>query len=381
MSAPTFKEGLEDVVAATSSICFLDGRAGRLLYRGYDVHDLAQNSTFEEVVYLLWHGELPTRTQLAQLKEELAANRELPAPILEMMRTWPRQAHPMEVLRSAASLLSMWDPDAGDNSPAANLRKATRLTARLPTIVAAFDRLRKGQEPVPPDPALGTAANFLYMLHGTPSPEDEVRMLDISLILHADHELNASTFACRVTIATLSDMYAAITSGIGTLAGPLHGGANTAVMQMLLEIDRTKGGTPENAVAWVRDLLNQGVKISGFGHRVYRTEDPRATWLRRFSEQLSRKRGEMKWFAMSRAIEEFMLNEKHINANVDFYSASVHYLLGIPTDQFTPFFAISRVSGWTAHVMEQLAHNRLIRPRAEYVGPPPRAYVPIEQRG
>lgn len=381
MSAPTFKEGLEDVVAATSSICFLDGRAGRLLYRGYDVHDLAQNSTFEEVVYLLWHGELPTRAQLAQLKEELAANRELPAPVLEMMRGWPKQAHPMEVLRSATSLLSMWDPDAGDNSHEANLRKAVRLTARLPTIVAAFDRLRNGQEPLKPDPALGTAGNFLYMLHGKPSPEDEVRMLDISLILHADHELNASTFACRVTIATLSDMYAAITSGIGTLAGPLHGGANTAVMRMLLEIDRVKGGTPENAVAWVRDLLNRGVKISGFGHRVYRTEDPRATWLRRFSEQLSRKRGEMKWFEMSRAIEQYMNTEKHINANVDFYSASVHYLLGIPTDQFTPFFAISRVSGWTAHVMEQLAHNRLIRPRAEYVGPPPRAYVPIEQRG
>jgi citrate synthase len=380
MSAPTFKEGLEDVVAGTSAICFLDGHAGRLLYRGYDVHELAEHSTFEEVVYLLWHGELPSASQLETLKQELAANRELPEPLLSMMRTWPKQAIPMDVLRSATSLLSHWDSDAGDNSAAANLRKAARLTARLPTIVATFDRLRNGQGPVKPDSSLSEAANFLAMLRGEPASDDEVRILDTSLILHADHELNASTFSCRVTIATLSDMYSAITSGIGTLAGPLHGGANTAVMNILLEIDRSRGGDPEKAVAWVHDLLERGEKISGFGHRVYRTEDPRATWLRRFSEQLSRKRGEMKWFEMSRAIEEYMKAEKRIWANVDFYSATVHFLLGIPTDQFTPFFAISRVSGWTAHVMEQLGHNRLIRPRAEYVGPDLRSYVPINQR-
>jgi citrate synthase len=380
MSTGTFKEGLEDVVAGTSSICLLDGKAGRLLYGGYDVHDLAKNASFEEVVYLLWYGELPNASRLESLKKELAANRELPAPVLEMMRGWPREAHPMEVLRSATSLLSMWDPDNGDNSPEANVRKSTRLTAQLPNIVAAFDRLRSGKEPVKPNPSLGEAANFLYMMHGEPPPEDEAKMLDISLILHADHELNASTFACRVTVATLSDMYAAITSGIGTLAGPLHGGANTAVMNMLLEIDRKAGGTPDAAVEWVANLLRQGVKISGFGHRVYRTEDPRATWLRRFSEELGQKRGEMKWFNMSRAIEEYVKAEKGLWPNVDFYSASVHYLLGLPTDQFTPFFAVSRVSGWTAHVMEQLANNRLIRPRAEYIGPEPREYVPMANR-
>ena len=380
MSVPTFKEGLEDVVAGQSSICFLDGRTGRLLYRGYDVHDLAKYATFEEVVYLLWHGELPNRSQLESLKGELVENRELPKPVLEIMQGWPHQAHPMEVLRSATSLLSMWDPDAGDNSAAANVRKSTRLTARMPTIVATFERLRNGQESPKPDSSLGEAANFLYTLRGERAPEDEERMLDISMILHADHELNASTFACRVTIATLSDMYSAITSGIGTLAGPLHGGANTAVMNMLLEIDREKGGTPQAAVDWVHQLLEKRTVIMGFGHRVYRTEDPRATWLRRFSEELSKKRGEMKWYEMSRAIEQYMKEEKGIWCNVDFYSASVHYLLGLPSDQFTPFFAMSRVSGWTAHCMEQLANNRLIRPRAEYIGPAAREYVPLERR-
>lgn len=379
MSTQTFKEGLEDVIAGTSSICFLDGKAGRLLYRGYDVHDLARHATFEEVVYLLWHGELPTASQIETLQDDLNGSRELPEQLLANMRDWPRESNPMDVLRSAASLLSLWDPDGADNSMEASLRKATRLTARLPTIIAAFERLRNGQEPIKPDPSLGEAANFLNMLRGRPSPE-EARMLDISLILHADHELNASTFACRVTIATLSDMYSAITSGIGTLAGPLHGGANTAVMNMLLEIDRARGGAAEAAVAEVRERLANGRKIAGFGHRVYRTEDPRATWLRRFSEELGQKRGEPKWFEMSRAIEQFLNAEKKISANVDFYSASVHYLLGIPTDQFTPFFAMSRVSGWSAHVLEQLAHNRLIRPRAEYVGPAPREYVPRERR-
>jgi citrate synthase len=286
----------------------------------------------------------------------------------------------MEIVRSATSLLSLWDPDAGDNSMEANLRKAARLTARMPTVVGAWEALRSGREPVAPERSLSHAANFLYMLTGNRPPDDEAEMLNVSLILHADHELNASTFACRVTIATLSDMYAAITSGVGTLAGPLHGGANTAAMEMLIEIDRTRGGTPEAAVAYVRELLATGKKISGFGHRVYRTEDPRATWLRRFSEQMASKRGQLKWFAMSKAVEDFMKQEKKIWANVDFYSATVHYLLGLPTDQFTPFFAVSRVSGWTAHVMEQLANNRLIRPRAEYVGPPPRDFLPLDRR-
>ena len=380
MNVPTFKEGLEDVVAGTSSICFLDGHEGRLLYRGYDVHDLSEHASFEEVVYLLWHGSLPTRSQLDGFRAELNANRSAPRELLQMMRGWPREANPMEVLRSSTSLLSLWDPDRGDNSAAANLRKATRLTARMPSLVTAWEQIRTGKQPLEPDPELSHAANFLYMLHGRRPPDDEVRMLDISLILHADHELNASTFACRVTVATLSDMYAAITSGIGTLTGPLHGGANTAVMNILLEIDRSGPATAEHASEWAADLLKRGEKISGFGHRVYRTDDPRATWLRRFSEELGRKRGQSKWYEMSRAIEQRMMADKHIYANVDFYSASTHYLLGIPTDQFTPFFAVSRVSGWTAHVMEQLEHNRLIRPRAEYIGPELRKYQPISSR-
>lgn len=381
MSTGTFKEGLEDVVAGTSSICFLDGIAGRLLYYGYDVHDLARNASFEEVVYLLWHGELPTKAQLESLDAELKASRELPPELTAAMRGWPTGAHPMEVLRSATSLLSLYDSDSGDNSREASLRKAARLTARMPTIVAYYDRLRNGQEPVAPDPSLNAAANFLYMLSGKRPADDEAAMLNVSLILHADHELNASTFACRVTIATLSDMYAAVTSGVGTLAGPLHGGANTAVMNMLLAIDRERGGTPDHATAYVHDQLESGNKIMGFGHRVYRTEDPRATWLRRFSEELSAKRGESKWYLMSKAIEQYMKTEKGIWANVDFYSASVHFLLGLPTDQFTPFFAMSRVSGWTAHIMEQLANNRLIRPRAEYTGPELRQYLPLAKRG
>jgi citrate synthase len=380
MSAPTFKEGLEDVVAGTSSICFLDGIAGRLLYYGYDVHDLARNASFEEVAYLLWHGELPTQAQLSALKAQLIADRALPEQLLTMMRDWPKKAHPMEVLRSATSLLSLFDPDTGDNSPEATLRKATRLTARMPTIVAAYEALRTGREPVAPDPSLSEAANFLYMLKGERPSEDDARMLNVSLILHADHELNASTFACRVTVATLADIYAGVTSGIGALGGPLHGGANTATMNILLDVDEMKGGTPENAVAWVADMLARGEKIMGFGHRVYKTEDPRATWLRRFSQELAEKRHEPKWYDMSRAVEEYMKNEKHIWCNVDFYSASVHYLLGLPTDQFTPFFAMSRVTGWSAHIMEQLANNRLIRPRAEYVGPEPRDYVPLSAR-
>jgi citrate synthase len=297
-----------------------------------------------------------------------------------MMRDWPKKAHPMEVLRSATSLLSLFDPDTGDNSPEATLRKATRLTARMPTIVAAYEALRTGREPVAPDPSLSEAANFLYMLKGERPSEDDARMLNVSLILHADHELNASTFACRVTVATLADIYAGVTSGIGALGGPLHGGANTATMNILLDVDEMKGGTPENAVAWVADMLARGEKIMGFGHRVYKTEDPRATWLRRFSQELAEKRHEPKWYDMSRAVEEYMKNEKHIWCNVDFYSASVHYLLGLPTDQFTPFFAMSRVTGWSAHIMEQLANNRLIRPRAEYVGPEPRDYVPLSAR-
>lgn len=368
-------EGLEGVVAAASRICFVDGLDGRLLYYGYDVHDLVAHATFEEVAYLLWHGDLPTRAQLDALNRDLIAARALPEPVLGLLRSFPREALPMDVLRTAVSALGIYDPDARDDSQPANLRKAVRLTAQMATVVAAIGRLREGRPPVAPDPALGHAANFLYMLWGRRPDDTSVRTIDVALILHADHELNASTFSARVTAATLSDMHSAITSAIGTLKGPLHGGANEAVMRLLLQI-----GEPSRAAQAIRAMLADRKKVPGFGHRVYKTEDPRAAHLRGISEELGRRAGQLKWFEMSRAIEQLMLEEKHLHANVDFYSASCYYLLGIPLELFTPVFAVSRISGWTAHVLEQLADNRLIRPRAEYVGPRSRTYVPIEQR-
>ena len=368
-------EGLEGVVATTSRICLVDGQEGRLLYQGYDIHDLAEHATFEEVAYLLWHGDLPTRAQLDTLNRDLRASRSLPAPVLEMLRTFPRDALPMDILRTAVSALGVYDPDARDNSQPANVRKSIRLTAQMATIVAAIDRLRNGKPVVAPDPALSHAADFLSMLWGTRPDPTSVRAVEIVLILHADHELNASTFAARVTAATLADVHSAITSAIGTLKGPLHGGANEAVMRMLLQI-----GDPARAVSAVAEMLAAKKKIPGFGHRVYKTEDPRATHLRRMSEELGTRRGERKWFDMSRAIEKYMLEQRHIYANVDFYSATVYYSLGIPLDLFTPVFAVSRISGWTAHVLEQLADNKIIRPRAEYVGPRNRVYVPLDKR-
>jgi citrate synthase len=368
-------EGLEGIVAAESRICFVDGVKGRLIYQGYDIHDLAEHARFEEVAYLLWHGDLPTRAQLDALNTELVAARALPEPVMKLLRGFPRDVLPMDALRTATSALGIYDPDSRDNSQAANLRKAVRLTAQTATMVAAIGRLREGKDPVAPDPSLGHAANFLSMLWGRRPDDTGTKTVEIALILHADHELNASTFAARVTAATLADMHSAITSAIGALKGPLHGGANEAVMRMLL-----RTGDPAKIVPAARDMLAAKQKIPGFGHRVYRTEDPRATHLRRMSEELGRRGGELKWFAMSRALEQFMLSEKHIYANVDFYSASSYYYLGIPLELFTPVFAVSRISGWTAHVLEQLADNRLIRPRAEYVGPVGRRYVPIEQR-
>jgi citrate synthase len=368
-------EGLEDVVACTSEICFLDGRQGRLLYRGYDIHDLVTHATFEEVVYLLWHGDLPNRSQLEAFSTQLAHERPLPPPVLDLLRAFPHDAAPMDVLRTAVSALALYDPDLEDESREANLRKATRLTARIPTIVAAFHRLRTGQPVVPPDPALNTAQNLLYMLHGQRHDPVEERTMDIALILHADHELNASTFAARVTASTLAGMYDAITSAIGALSGPLHGGANEQVMRMLQRIEQ-----PERVDSYLEEALARRERIMGFGHRVYRTEDPRATHLRRLSRELGERAGEPKWWQMSRRIEELMLQRKGLNANVDFYSASTYFTLGIPIDLFTPIFACSRISGWTAHVMEQYAHNRLIRPRAEYTGPTDRQWVPLDQR-
>ncbi len=367
--------GLEDVVAATSAICEVDGKEGRLLYYGIDVKDLAAHSSFEETVYLLWHGRLPTRDELAELREQLGANRALPAEVSRMLAVFPKEAVPMEVLRTTVSILSMYDPDDRDNSREANVRKATRLVAQAPTIVAAIQAIREGREPVAPRSDLSLAANFLYMLFGKEQDDTVVHALDVALILHADHELNASTFAARVTAATLSDMYSAIVSAIGALKGPLHGGANEQVFTMLRTI-----GSPDKADAYLTAQFAKGVKISGFGHRVYRTDDPRATVLRGLSEQLGREKGETTWYDISQAVERKVRAEKKLYANVDFYSASAYHSMGIPTDLFTPVFAVSRMSGWTAHILEQYANNRLIRPRAEYTGPRNALYVPIDER-
>jgi citrate synthase len=372
-------KGLEGVVATTSSICYIDGDQGVLAYRGIDIHELADNSNFEETCYLLWFGQLPTRDELKDLSGRLAAERKLDKPIIDLLRTAPPDTTPMDVLRTVVSALSFYDPDrkskAGDHD--ANIRKAIRLTSQIAMIVAAYERIRKGKNIVDPDPSLSHAGNFLLQLNGTKPSSTAERALDIALILHADHELNASTFAGRVTAATLSDMHSSITSAIGALKGPLHGGANEAVFTMLQQIDRN-GMDP---VEYVRGQLAQKKKISGFGHRVYHSEDPRATHLRKMSRDLGHSSGQDKWYEMSERIEKFVKSEKGLNANVDFYSASTYHTLGIDVDLFTPVFAVSRISGWTAHVIEQLDDNRLIRPRADYVGPAyPQHYTPIDRR-
>ena len=369
------KAGLQDVVIATSEICSIDGQRGKLGYRGYDIHDLAEHSTFEEVVYLLWNGRLPKRDELENLKKQFVEHRALAPATLDFLKRLPPAQHPMEMLRTAVSALSLFDREAEDMSQEANRRKALRLTAQMGTLVATFGRLRQGKNAVAPDPKLNHAANFLYTLTGRRPKEDDARWFDVALILHADHSFNASTFAARVTASTLSDMHSAVTSAIGALKGPLHGGANEQVMKMLLEIQAL-----EKAEDYVHNLLAQHKKVMGFGHRVYRTEDPRATVLRRMSEDLGRRAGELKWFEMSKKIEDLMIREKKINANVDFYSASAYYVLGIPLDLYPLVFAVSRISGWTAHVLEQYASNKLIRPLAEYVGPRDLKYTPIDQR-
>ncbi len=370
-------KGLEGVVATTSGICYIDGDRGVLAYRGIDIHELADNSTFEETCYLLWFGKLPSQSELEQLSERLAAERKLDAGVIGILRTAPKNTTPMDVLRTAVSALSFYDADQKSNDHEANIRKAIRLTSQIAMIVAAYDRIRKGKDVVEPDRALSHAANFLLQLNGTKPSQTAEHALDIALILHADHELNASTFAARVTAATLSDMHSGITSAIGALKGPLHGGANESVFHMLQEIDK-KGQDP---VQCVRTMLAQKKKISGFGHRVYHTEDPRATHLRQMSRDLGESSGQSKWFEMSEKIEQFVKAEKKLNANVDFYSASTYHTLGIDVDQFTPVFAVSRISGWAAHVIEQLDDNRLIRPRADYIGPVyPQRYIPIDRR-
>ncbi len=368
--------GLRDVIAGTTSICTLDGLKGELFYGGIPIQELAENATFEEVAYLLWYGRLPKRDELNALQAELRSCAVIPEAVLSMMRSFPASAKPMDALRTVVSALGMWDPDADDNSAEANRRKAVRLTAQIPTIITAFNHLRNGREPIAPRADLSVAGNFLFTLTGQEPSNVATRTMDVALILHADHEFNASTFSARVTIATLSDMYSAITSAIGTLSGPLHGGANEAVFRMLEEV-----GTVDNVEPYVHGILGQkGGRVMGFGHAVYKTKDPRAFELQKMAKALAEESGNPHLYQISTKIEELMLREKNINPNVDFYSATVYHVLGIPTDLFTPVFAASRVTGWTAHVMEQLANNRIIRPRGEYVGPVDQHYVPIDER-
>jgi citrate synthase len=374
----TTTRGLEDVVASPSSICFIDGNKGILAYRGYDIHDLAERSTFEETAYLLWFGKLPTSGELNALKRDLAAALTLPAPVqklLENFKATAPQASPMDTLRTAVSALGLYDADAADMSREANVRKAIRLLGQTAALVANLDRMRKGKPVVAPAADLSLAGNFLYMLNDARPSATAERAFDIALILHADHEFNASTFAARVTAATLSDIHSAVTSAIGALKGPLHGGANQAVINLLLKVG------DNDPIAYIQDLINRKVKIPGFGHRVYHTEDPRATHLRQMSRELCQAAGLGKLYEHSQQIEDYIKREKKLNPNVDFYSASAYYAMGISPDLYTPIFAVSRMSGWTAHVLEQYGDNRLIRPRAEYIGPQvPQSYVPLNQR-
>lgn len=367
--------GLEGVVATTSSIGDVDGINGILIYEGYDIHDLVKYSTFEEVVFLLWNGRLPKAAELNALKSDIVRSQHLPEAMLKMLRHFPKDANPMDVLRTAISALAFHNKGVTDLSREGQIKSAMLLTAQMPVIVTAFNRLRQGEEPISPKPDLNIASNFLYMLKGELPTEEDAHIFDVALILHADHELNASTFTCRVVAATLADMYAAVTAAIGALSGPLHGGANAEVMRMLLDI-----GEVERTEDFIKKALAAKKKIMGFGHRVYRTEDPRATHLRQFSKEIGERTGQIKWYEISRKVEDLVKVEKKLNANVDFYSASTYYMMGIPVDLFTPVFAISRISGWTGHLLEQYANNRLIRPRAEYVGPRNLKYVPLNER-
>src|SRR5699024_9130941 len=370
----TATKGLEGVVATQSAISSIID--DQLTYVGYKIDDLAEKSTFEEVIYLLWNQEMPTQTELDELRKELANNMELPDGVLDHLRSYDLSTvHPMAALRSAVSILGLYDDEADVMEEEANKRKAIRLQARMATIVTSFARLRKGQDPVKPKKDLTFAENFLYMLNGEEADDIEVEAIDKALILHADHELNASTFTARVCVATLSDMYSGITAAIGALKGPLHGGANERVMKMLTEI-----GEEDNAIPYIKGALERKEKIMGMGHRVYRNGDPRAKHLKEMSRELTKLTGQEKWYNMSVEIEDYIKENKGLPANVDFYSASVYHSMGIEHDLFTPIFAVSRVSGWIAHILEQYENNRLIRPRAEYIGPDTREYVELENR-
>jgi citrate synthase len=371
----TAAAGLRGVVAAQSAIGDVNGDLGKLIYQGYDIHDLAENSTFEEVIFLLWNGRLPSQVELEELSSEIRMNYDAPAAVIEMMKSFPTDADPMDVLRTTVSALDFYDKDGHGTDREHAMGSAIKLTAQIGTISAAWDRIRNGKDVVSPDKSLGIADNFLYMLRGERADTDEARMFDVCLILHADHELNASTFTTRVVAGTLADMYGAVTAGIAALAGPLHGGANTNVMKMLIEID-----DPAKIDRWVDKALEEKRKIMGIGHAVYTTEDPRATWLRKYSKVMADKKGVTKWFEMSQRIEQLMQEKKGMFPNVDFYSASTYYLMDIPLDLYTPIFAVSRVSGWTGHILEQYGNNKLIRPRAEYIGKRDQQYVAIGER-
>jgi citrate synthase len=368
------KQGLEDVVVGESAISTIVDAS--LTYKGYDIDDLTDNAiNFEEVVFLLWEGRLPNKTELDKLVKDLGAAATIPAEIITLIKSMPKTANPMDVLRTAVSMLGVTDPQTSDDSMEANKAKALRLQAQMGTLVAAFERIRNGQEPIAPKAEWGIAKNFLYMMTGSEPEALYVKAFDKALILHADHEYNASTFSSRQTASTLSDMHSCITTAIGTLKGPLHGGANTAVMKMLEEI-----GTVENVEPWIAAALAKKAKIMGFGHRVYKNGDPRAKHLRAMSKEMGERQGNMKWYDMSVKVEDFFVSQKNLLPNVDFYSASTYHYMGIPGDQFTPIFAISRTSGWCAHVLEQLGNNRLIRPRADYTGPLNQKYAAIETR-
>jgi citrate synthase len=367
---------MEGLVAAQTGISHIDGKNGKLFYRGIDIHELAANSTFEETTALLWYRNLPTQRQLDRFEEKFKKNRLIPNEVVSILLGLPARTSPMGTLRTAVSALATYDPNEGDNSLEANVNKSIRLTASLPTIITAWHRIRNHKWPVTPSSELSHSANFLYMLTGEVPSETAAKALDVALILHADHGLNASTFAARITASTLSNLHSSITSAVGTLKGPLHGGANEQVMRMLLEI-----GSINNAESYMLKMFAEKQKVMGFGHRVYKADDPRAYWLRKMSQELAESTGNTRWFEISERIREIVQKEKGLPVNVDFYSASLYYALGIPIDIFTPIFAISRVAGWTAHVYEQYSNNRLIRPESEYIGPEDVPYVPIEQRG
>ena len=376
MSEIEIKRGLKDVYFATSEASFIDGNIGKLLYRGYNIDDMARHSTFEETVYLLLYGKLPTAKELSDFDAQLRANRTLPRELLQVIDI-VKASHPMDVLRTAVSALAAFDPDTADNSKEATLRKGIRLTAQAPTIVAAHDRIRQGKEAVEPNPRLGHAANFLYMLFGKEPDPEEAKLIDLDFVLHAEHGSNASAFAARVTASTLADLHCAVTSGVATLKGPWHGGAAEAVMKMALEI-----GTPERASDYARGLLESGGRIMGFGHRVYRAEDPRARHMRDRSKWLAERKGEPRWYQILEELEKAMqpYAAKGMCVNVDFYAGSVYHLLGVAEDLFIPIFAMGRVPGWTLQVMEQFADNILLRPLTEYVGPMDVPYVPLKDR-